>query len=307
MPENRSFHVGRRKNWKDCPVLVHAAIEISQSAVRTRVSEFRAEGVDDLIDRFVPVRASQANLDRIAAIVADGADAARSAGAGPIGLVFTPDLRGTRIARLVERRVAPVVSGIRSLEPGAQIACRFMAATAKLGPEELGESIGVAGLGHSSLGIATGRAGEAPRWIGSRPIGLDRVASRARFQDPPTPVQLDVARIASGKSLETMQPPAFETLLVVSDFEPTLTELCGARASVDDLAGALGWVLGRTSDELSAVTGFDRHLARLLPAAITIHQALAETFEATVVAVSPDPAAEAALAELGSTGTARDA
>jgi hypothetical protein len=55
------------------------------------------------------------------------------------------------------------------------------------------------------------------------------------------------------------------------------------------------------------VTGFDRHLARLLPAAITIHQALAETFEATVVAVSPDPAAEAALAELGSTGTARDA
>jgi hypothetical protein len=215
--------------------LVHAAIEISPSAVRTRVSEFRAEGVDDLIDRFVPVRASQANLDRIAAIVADGADAARSAGAGPIGLVFTPDLRGTRIARLVERRVAPVVSGIRSLEPGAQIACRFMAATAKLGPEELGESIGVAGLGHSSLGIATGRA------------------------------------------------------------------------SVDDLAGALGWVLGRTSDELSAVTGFDRHLARLLPAAITIHQALAETFEATVVAVSPDPAAEAALAELGSTGTARDA
>lgn len=274
--------------------------------MRTRVSALRSEGAGDLVDRFVPVEAVQANLDRIAAIVADGAAAARSAGAEGVDLVISPDLRGTRMAQLLNRRLGTIVSGVRSPEPGAQIAARFIAATTGHPSVEAGSIVGVAGLGHSSLGIAVGATGEAPGWIGSRPIGIDRLTSRVRFEDPPTPVQLDVARTSCARSLATLQPPAFETLLVVSDFEVVISELCGAGASPGDLDAALDWVLGRTSDELSAMTGFDLHLARLLPAAIAVHQALASTFEATVTPVTPDPAAEMALADLIPVGDSRE-
>lgn len=266
--------------------------------MRTRVSALQSGSAGSLVDRFVPVEAEQANLDRIAGIVADGVTAARSAGAEGVDLVLSPDLRGSRIAQLLERRLGPVVSGVRSPEPGAQIAARFIATTAGHSPVEPGADVGVAGLGHSSLGIAVGVTGEAPRWIGSRPIGIDRLASRVRFEDPPTPVQLDVARVSCVRSLATLQPPSFDVLLVVSDFEAIISELCGPGASPGEFDAALDWVLGRTSDELSAVTGFDLHLARLLPAAIAVHQALAATFEATVTPVAPDPAAEVALADL---------
>lgn len=301
------FHIGSAENWKDDPVLIHAAIEISPTGVRTRVSSLRPTGADGLVDRFVSVVAEQGNLDRIAAIVTDGAEAARSAGAGSVEVVLTPELRGTRFAKLLERRVAPNVAGFRSPGTGARIARRFMAATA--GPSGQGSDavVGVAGVGHSSLGIAVGRRGGAPEWIGSRPFGLERVASRARFQDPPTPVQLEVAKIACARSLETLQPPDFETLLVVSDFEPSIADLCGSEVTNADLDGALEWVLGRTSDELVAVTGLGRPLARLLPAAIVVHQALIETFRATLIPVAPDPAAEVALADLAAISNDRGA
>ena len=108
------------------------------------------------------------------------------------------------------------------------------------------------------------------------------------------------------RSLATLPPPAFDDLLVVSDFETVIVELCGPGASPGDLDAALDWVLGRTSDELSAMTGFDLHLARLLPAAIAVHQALAATFEASVTPVTPDPAAEMALADLIPVGDTRE-
>lgn len=290
--------------------MVRAAIEISPSAIRTRVSKVGPEGADGLVDRFVSLRVRQSNLGQVEAIVADGAGAARSAGAEGVELVFSSDLRGTRLARLIERRVDSIVSTVRSPETGARIATRFVAATVGHRPSgSAGTAFGVAGLGHASLGIAIGRPGEAPEWVGSRPLGLDRVSSKARFQDPPSPVQLEVARVSSARSLGTLHPPEFDSLLVVSDFEPVITDLCGSEVSDRDLDVALEWTLGRTSDELSAITGFGPHLARLLPAAIAVHQALVDTFESTLIPVSPDPAAEIALADLvpaGGPGTRQE-
>ena len=261
--------------------------------------------MEGILDRFVPVRVRQSNLGQVEVIVADGAEAARQAGAETVQLVFAPDLRGTRLARLIERKVGHAVSSVRSPETGARVASRFMAATAG-GPVSVDHApVGVAGLGHLSLGLAIGEPGEAPVWIGSRPLGLDRVAARARFQDPPTPVQLDVARVACTKSLATLQPPEFGSMLVVSDFAPTMVEICGPEISPGLLDSALDWILGRTVDELSAITGFEPHLARLLPAALAIHQALADCFELPLLPVDPDPAAEVALAELVSGGRGR--
>lgn len=278
--------------------MVHAAIEISPSAVRTRVSELRPGEVEVRLDRFVPVEVGTADPARIEMLVADGAEAARSAGSEEVEVVIAPELKGTRIARLVGRRVSRFVSGVRTPGTGALIASRFIASTTAHVPDP-DVPVGVAGIGHDSLGVAVGRPGSAPDWIGSRPFGVDRLASKARFQDPPTPVQLDVARVATARALATMQPPEFGDLLVVSDFESTIRDLCGTEISSGGLAGALDWVMGRTSDELVAVTGFERHLARLLPASIAIHQALAEVFGSTIVPVAPDPAAELALAEIG--------
>ena len=268
--------------------------------MRTRASELGPGEIDVIVDRFVPVEIERTRPDRVGEIVADGVEAARAAGAGAVDVVFAPELRGTRAARLIEHRIRPIVSGIRSPATGSQIASRFVASTTAAAVEDAAGMVCVAGIGHASLGIAVGEPGTTPAWIGSRPFGMDRLASRARFQDPPSPVQLEVAKDACARALDTMQPPPFGILLAASDFEAILRDLCGPEAGPEALGGALDWVMGRTSDELSAVTGFDRHLARLLPAAIAVHLALAEVFEAPVTPVSPDPAAERALAVIGS-------
>lgn len=272
--------------------MVHAAIEITPGSIRTRAVDGGGEP-GCLVDRFVPVPVEASNIRRVEAILADAVAAAREVGADRIEVSAAPEMRGDRVLALIGRSVrGPGIGPVQVLDPGSLMAGRFLAATRAISEPN---RIAVVGLGHHSVGLAVGLPGSRPEWVGSRPVGLERIHSRARLQDPPTPVQVEAAVSATIRSLASLHPPRIERLLVVSDFADQIAAICGSPAGESEVRAGLDSMLGMTADELAASTGRNWRHARLLVPATVAHLAVARLLELPLEPVEVDPAAALAL------------
>lgn len=243
--------------------------------------------------------------------------AAREAGASGVDLFLTPEIKGTRLAaRLSVKARRLGLEGLEFTGSGAAIAASFISRTNLLNPklsEEPGQfeldsagstSCGVLGIGYHSVGLAVGTPGERPSWIGSRPVGVSRLAERSRLSDPPEPAQLSAVRSAAERAFGGLAGPPFNVLMSVSDFSLAARVLSGQETAGPDMARELvDSIAGMSADELAARTGLGKLLAPLLPLALVIHEAAARTFDAELVMADPDPAGLGlALSDLSATG-----
>ena len=249
------------------------------------------------------------DLEEAEVAIAEGVEAARAAGAEAVDLLAAPELKGTRLARRLKIGSRKFGTGdVVFTGGGAAIAASFIASTSSLhrdgGPVADSITCGVLGIGDHSVGLAVGRPGERPSWVGSRPVGLARLAERARLSAPPEPAQLSAARSAVERALGSFSAPGIDLVVSVSDFSQATRITCGERVDRELLSGTLDDLVGMTADQLGATVGLGPRLARLFPLALVAQLAAAGTFGIDLFPVDPDPAGlSIALGEASGVGT----
>ena len=282
------------------PVLLRGAVQITPASVRYSVVAEGPNATGTVTSGHQEVDAAAGGFDRVEAAVEDGVRAVRDSGAETVELFVAPELKGSRVAGLLAVKAGRLgVGKVRFTGTGASAAASFISRTGDLGfdPDEEGQTdhpespCGVLGIGHHSVGLAVGQPGRHPEWIGSRPVGIARLAERSRISDPPEPAQLAAVRSAVERALGGFACPAFGSLVSVSDFSPATRNVIG-RDSAD--AVLLGEVLdsftGMTSDEISARTGLGPVLSPRFTIALVVQSAAARTFDTVVIPRDPDPA-----------------
>lgn len=289
--------------------MLRGAVQITASSVRYSVVTSDRSVPGTVTAGFRELATLSGDPEEAESAVAEGVEAARMAGAEVVQLLAAPELKGTRLAsrlRIGSRKLG--TGDVVFTGGGAAIAASFIASTASLqsdaGPVEESVTCGVLGLGDHSVGLAVGRPGERPSWIGSRPVGLARLAERSRLSDPPEPSQLAAARSAVERALGSFSAPAIDRLVSVSDFSLATRIACGERVDRELLSGTLDDLIGMTADQLGATVGLGPRLARLFPLALVAQLAAVGTFGVDLVPLDPDPAGlGSALGEVSGVGT----
>ena len=279
------------------PAMTRGALEITPASVRYSAISGESPGRGCLTTGLREIAVTDSPFEQVEAALTEGVLAVREAGADRIGLLASGELRGTRAAGLLSVRAPRLGLGrIRFTGTGAAIAADFISRSGAVAIESGaevpgGESCAVLGIGHHSIGLAVGSVGMAPTWVGSRPVGLARLARLTRLADPPEPVQLEAARAAAERSLAGLTNPGFALLASVSDFSRATRLVCGEVADAESLRLALDSVTGMSGDELGARIGLGPVLAPLFPLALVVQYAAARTFSVGIAPLDPDPAA----------------
>ena len=271
--------------------MILGSIEISNRSLRFSVTEVEAATSIRLVERFHSIFAREENLDRLATLIVAEAEAAREAGAVRVEVTAGPDLRGTTLAHELNRVCASIGADnlkIPSAHHRAEAA--FMGVTVP-GREQMKGEVAVALVGERTVSVAAGSPGHLPHWVASRPVGALSMTEKARFSDPPRPVQIDAAISGSTRQIASLMPPAVDKVLVASDFAPVVERLCGSRFDREAARRGLDAVLGLNSDDLSAWFGIAPGLSRYLPGTLVCHLALAEALDCVLEPVVWEPVA----------------
>lgn len=256
--------------------MILGAIEISLRSTRFSLSEVTSTSVSRIVERSHGVTAAVEGLDRITALIMAETEYAREHGADSIEVIAVPTLRGSRLIRLLDRVTDAIgVGAIRIPTRRDWAAACFLGVTVPSG-DSLPDPVAVASIGETAIGFAVGSPGEIPDWIGSRPVGASTMTSKARFQDPPRPGQLEAAITGASRGIASMYPPEVDRVMVVSPLAPVVERLCGPTIGPDEARKGLDAILGQTSEDISAWFGAEAPLARHLPGIIVGHAALAE-------------------------------
>jgi len=256
--------------------LILGALEISLRSTRFSLSDVDAHSSRRIVERSHGVTAGIEGLDRLSALIMSEVEFARDQGADRIEVIAVPALRGSRLIRLLSRVAEAVGAGpVRIPSRRDWTAAAFLGVTVPAG-QSLPDRVAVGVIGETAIGFGAGSPGEIPEWIGSRPVGASTMTSKARFQDPPRPGQLEAAVIGASRGIASMYPPEVDRVFVVSALAPVVERLCGPRIGPDEARKGLDAILGQTSEDMAAWFGAESSLARHLPGIIVGHAALAE-------------------------------
>lgn len=271
--------------------MILGAIEISKRNTRLRVADVGPRRSRRLLDRSSVVAAELRNSDRLTALLMAEVELARDAGCERIEVLAAGSLRGTRLLRLLDRVSRASGAGpIRLPDPRERLSSAFLSITVPASDELTGD-VAVARVGEATTGVAVGRPGEPPEWIGSRPVGCGTLTEKARFSDPPRPNQIEAAVSAVVRKLETLAPPAPDRLFVSTPLSAALERICGPRIDPGSARRGLNSILGQTGDDIAAWFGADSGRGRLLPATLVCCLGLAEVFAVPVEPREGDPVA----------------
>jgi len=271
--------------------LILGAIEISKRSTRLSVVEVTGGDSFRMNERNHAITARLDNLERLTALITAEVEAARGMGVETVEISAESTLRGSLLIELLDRTSQSIGAGrIRIFSGKDSIAASFLAVT-RPQRDQIGGDIGVAVIGTSLLGLGVGSAGSVPDWVGSRPAGARLMTEKARFNNPPMPVQIEAAITGACRRIESLSPPPMDRLMATSGFAPVIEHLCGNRITHDNACRGLDSILGQTSDDLSAWFGIEAATSRLLPGAIVGHAALADVFGIPVEPVPSDSVA----------------
>jgi hypothetical protein len=260
--------------------LILGAIQIAQRTTRLRVTEVDGRLSRRVIDRPHRVSAELKNCERLTALLMAEVEAARDAGAERIEVTAVPELRGSRLLRLLDRVSRAAGSG-PVVVPGRSetLAAAFLGVTTPIHEDASGGGapgkVGVAFVGESFIGIATGSAGRRPEWVGTRPLGTAALTRKARFSDPPRPNQIEAAISGACRAVDSLAPPDFRSAFVATSSAAVVERLCGERIDEQAARRGLQSILGQTADDTGAWFGAEPATSRHLPATLVACAALA--------------------------------
>jgi hypothetical protein len=282
--------------------LILGAIQIAQRTTRLRVTEVDGRLSRRLLDRPHRVSAELRNCDRLTALLMAEVEAARDAGAERIEVTAVPELRGSRLLRLLDRVSRAAGSG-PIVVPGRSetLAAAFLGVTTPIevapvsgDPARAADgtrTVAVAFVGESFVGIATGAPGSRPEWVGTRPLGTAALTGKARFSDPPRPNQIQAALAGACRAVDSLSPPDFDAAFVATSAAAVVERLCGSRIDEQAARGGIDRILGQTADDTAAWFGAEPATARLLPATLVACRALAGRVAMPLSPAAFDPVA----------------
>jgi exopolyphosphatase / guanosine-5'-triphosphate,3'-diphosphate pyrophosphatase len=217
----------------------------------------------------------------IAEAVAEQALAARAHDIDALRVVATAALREAPgrealLDRLAE--AAGVEVEVLSGEEEARLA--FAGAAAGLAPVD--GTVLVADVGGGSTELAAGRAGAAPFWWASVPIGSGTLTEAHLRDDPPSRAQLEAARAAARRAIDAAGCPRSDLALMVGGGSTSLRRLCGPELD----RATVGQMLERLTRAPAIETALDLDLhaerVRLLPAALLLLDAIGRAGSCTL-------------------------
>lgn len=272
--------------------MILGVIDIGLRSTRFTISEITPDSTRALLIRNHGLTVGLDSIDRLSALLMAEVELAREEyGVARVEVVAGPELRGSRLVRLLNRVAAVIGIGpVRIPSRQEASAATFLAVTRPR--QDLIEGpVGVAHIGEIAVGLAVGRPGARPDWIGSRPVGASAMARKARFSNPPLPNQIEAAITGASRGFASLLPPACDRVMVASPLAEVIGRLCGKRINPDGARRGLNLILGQTSSDTAAWFGLEPSLARNLPGTIVGHAALAEGLGMTVEPVDFDQGA----------------
>lgn len=213
----------------------------------------------------------------------------RDLGVARTEVIAVPELRGTRLIRLLDRASISIGSGeIRIPSRRESASAAFLGATFA-GEAAPADDVTVARIGESGVEIAVGTPAHVPGWFGSRPVGTAVIARKARFSDPPGRNQVEAAFSGAARALASLAWPAGDRALVVSSLANEVEALCGSPAGPEQVRTGIESVRGEPAEEIADRFGVGPAGARRMIPTLVLHGALAERLGRAVEPVAEDP------------------
>lgn len=283
--------------------MILGVIDIGLRSTRFTISEITPDSARALLVRNHGLTVSLDSIDRLSALLLAEAGLAREHGVTRLEVVTGPELRGSRLVRLLNRVATTIGIGPVRIPTRRETAAANFLGVTRPWQTGLEGPVGVAHIGETVAGLAVGQPGMRPDWIGSRPVGASTMARRARFSNPPLPTQIEAAITGASRGFASLSPPPYDRMLVASPVADVIARLCGERIGPDDARRGLNAILGQTGADTAAWFGMEPSLARNLPGMIVGHAALAAGLEMTVEPVGCDLGAGRHWLTVGEVGT----
>ncbi len=204
---------------------------------------------------------------------------ARGHGAEQIVVAGTAALRGSQIARSVERTCRRLGIGPLEILAGTQEATLAFIGATGTEPAELPDPVAVIDAGGGSTEIAIGTPGGQPAWAASRPVGSRILTERVLLSDPPTDAEIANSRAVASRRLSTLHPPESQLALAVGGASTSLQRICGSSLDPDVLSGAIETVCSAPSAQVAADLELDAARIRVMPAALILLEVVSGLLE----------------------------
>ncbi len=268
--------------------MILGVFDISLRSTRFTVTEVLPDSSRIRVARSHGLTAGPESVERLSALLMAEVEVARDLGVDQFEVVAAPELRGSRLVRLIDRVGDAVgVGPVRIPSRRDACAAAFLGVT-RPRQDHFDGPVGVAHIGEMAIGMAVGEAGDLPGWIGSRPVGASTMTRKARFANPPRPTQIEAAIAGASRGVSSLLPPECDRLLVNSPMAEVISRLCGLEISGRDARRGLDAILGQTSQDTAAWFGVEPVLARHLPGMLVGHAALADGLGMRVEPVTCD-------------------
>lgn len=274
-------------------------IKISLRSTRVWAADVGPERSSRLLGREHQIAGRQENVERLTALLMAEVEVLRDLGVSRIEVIASPELRGSRLIRLLDRVSTALGTGrIRIPSRRESAAAAFLTATVPRGSGE-GGTVTVARIGETGVEVAVGSPTDLPDWFGSRPVGTTAIARKARFSDPPQHNQVEAAFRAASRSLATLSRPEAERAFAISPLAAEVEALCGRAVGPDEARRGLASIRGEKIEVIEDRFALSRAAVRRIVPTLILHGALSEALAQPVEPVAEDPAAGRSwLAEL---------
>lgn len=269
-----------------------ACIDIGSNTTRLLVAETNGAGLVPIHEERVFTRIGAAlTPDRtipegtrreVIDVVRAQMETARGLGAGDVRGVATAAIRaaadGADFVQSVRERTGLELA-VLSDEEEARLAFCGAAGTCPGAPPE---PLGVLDVGGGSSEVVVGRAPHTIDWWRSLPIGSGSVVRGHLHSDPPTEVELAVAREEIADVVAALDPPPVAGAIAVGGSATSLGRIAGPTLDRSSLARSLALLTAEPAAATADRHGIDAERVRLLPGGILILQALGERLDTTV-------------------------
>lgn len=259
---------------KGCTVVVRAVIEIGAETTGMLVAAAEDGRLKPLLERRQRLVAARLGTRALTTIVEAEAQRAREAGAASIVVAIAPELKGSHLARGLQRRLRVAGLGpVRILTPAERGALVFLGATARVPGSE---PVCVVEIGSAATTFAVGRPGQRPQWWASRPLNAGRLLRAGLRGDPPSAVEQTMARELVRRQLATLKLPAGTGAFLAGPSAGLLALLCGERIDTETCRRAASQLTGLLSEMIAARLDIEPAAARQLPALLAISEVAGE-------------------------------